>query len=310
MLKVPYKEPPLDYAEQLKKLKDRGLKIENEAKALHLLEYISYFRLSGYWYPLLAHPKSEKKFKPGSSFSNAFNLYCFDRELRKIVSGELEKIEIAIRAKMIYILSHTFGPFWFNNRSLFQSMSKYDESFDKLRTEKTRSDETFIKEFENKYSDPLPPSWMILEISSFGNLSSFYYNLKPGINKRAIANHFGLEEHVFESWLHCFVYVRNICAHHTRLWNRVLSISPQIPRNPLKPWLKLVEVQNPLKGGKMEEINNRTYFLLSMIIYLLNTINPNHSFSFRVKDLIRKYPLIDIRAMGFTKNWELEELWK
>ncbi|MDE6380839.1 MAG: Abi family protein, partial [Muribaculaceae bacterium] len=23
-----------------------------------------------------------------------------------------------------------------------------------------------------------------------------------------------------ESWLHAIVYVRNICAHHSRLWNR------------------------------------------------------------------------------------------
>ena len=118
MPKVPYNEPALDYSGQLKRLKHRGLIIENEAKALHLLENISYFRLSGYWYPMLAHPKSEKTFKPGSSFNQAFGLYCFDRELRKAISGELEKIEIAIRAKMIYTLSHAFGPFWFHNREL------------------------------------------------------------------------------------------------------------------------------------------------------------------------------------------------
>src|SRR4030042_5685904 len=115
MPRVPYNKPALDYAGQLKQLKDRGLIVENDAKALHLLEYISYFRLSGYWYPMLASPKSDKIFKPESRFNNVFKLYCFDRELRKLVSGELEKIEIAVRAKMIYVLSHSNGPFWFRD---------------------------------------------------------------------------------------------------------------------------------------------------------------------------------------------------
>ena len=207
---IPYKEEPLHYNEQLQRLKSRGLIIEDEEKALHLLENISYFRLSNYWYPLLAFPKTDKIFKPAATFNTAFNLYCFDRELRKLVNGELEKIEIAIRAN--------------------------------------------------------------------------------------------------ESWLHCLVYVRNICAHHARLWNRTLSISPQIPLKPLTTWLKTVEIENNLKQSGARKINNRTYFLLSMIIFLLNTINPNHSFSRKIKELIKDYPLVDIGAMGFTKNWELEEL--
>lgn len=305
-----YKEPALTYAGQIKQLKERGLTIENEAKALHLLENISYFRLSVYWYPMLAIPKDEKRFKPGSTFNQAFNLYCFDRELRKLVSSELEKIEIAIRAKMIYTLSHAFGPFWFQDRTLFQNLQKHAESLEKLSIEKERSDEIFIKEFKKKYYNPLPPSWMISEISSFGNLSSFYYNLKPGIIKRQIANYFGIEEHVFESWLHCLVYIRNICAHHARLWNRILSISPQIPLNPQKLWLTVVEIPNPIRGGKQKRINNRSYFLLSMIIYLLNTINPSHSFSSKVKNLFSKYPLIDNKAMGFTREWEFEKMWE
>lgn len=211
---------------------------------------------------------------------------------------------------MIYTLSHAYGPFWFLDKPLFQNLQKHTESLEKLNIEKERSDEVFIKEFRKKYSNPLPPSWMILEISSFVNLSSFYYNLKPGLIKRQIANYFGLEEHVFESWLHCLVYIRNICAHHARLWNRVLSISPQIPLNPQNQWLTLVDIQNPLKGDKLVRINNRSYFLLSMIIYLLNTINQSHSFSSKVKALFSKYPLIDKKAMGFTKEWEFEKLWK
>ena len=54
---------------------------------------------------------------------------------------------------------------------------------------------------------------------------------------------------------------------------------------------------------------NRTYFLLSMIIYLLNTINPTHTFKNKVIQLLQKYPDVDERAIGFPDGWEKESLW-
>jgi len=94
--KILYKKPFLSYPEQLQLLKDRGLSIENDERALHLLEYVSYYRLSAYWHPFL-EDKEANIFKPGSSFDAAFNLYCFDKELRKLLLADIEKIEVAIR---------------------------------------------------------------------------------------------------------------------------------------------------------------------------------------------------------------------
>ena len=81
-------------------------------------------------------------------------------------------------------------------------------------------------------SASMPPSWMMFEFSSFGILSSLYSNLLPGKGRRDIANYFGLSDSVLESWLHSIVYLRNICAHHSRLWNKEMRIQPIIPRNP------------------------------------------------------------------------------
>jgi len=124
MPRVPYSKPALNYADQLQRLRTRGLIIQNDAKAQHLLENISYYRLSGYWYPMIAEPKSAHNFKPNSSFDNAFNLYCFDRELRTLILGELEKIEVAVRAVMIYMLWHRHDAFWYSNHSLFTDRGK------------------------------------------------------------------------------------------------------------------------------------------------------------------------------------------
>lgn len=308
MSKVPYIKPALPYADQLAQLKSRGLTIESDAKALHLLEAVSYYRLSGYWYPMLQDPKSTHVFKPSSSFNTAFKLYCFDREFRKLILAEIEKIEIAIRAKMIYILSQSHGSFWFHDSHLFIDPVVFSNAVSQLGNEFKRSDEQFIKSFKNKYTDPLPPSWMMLEISSFGNLSYLYQNLKPGRDKRAIANHFGLDETTFSSWIHCIVYVRNVCAHHTRLWNRVMSISPKIPLTPANPWLTITTIPHTITGAPIS-LNNRSYFLISMILYLLNTVNPTHIFKTKLQTLLATYPDVDVKSMGFPINWETEPLW-
>jgi len=298
MSKVPYSKLVLSYTDQLAQLKVRGLQVEDDAKAFHLLEVISYYRLSGYWYPLLADKKNHQ-FKPEATFNTAFKLYCFDRELRQMVLAELEKIEVAIRAKMTYVLSQKHGAFWFQQASIFTDPVKHANSLSKIGEEFKRSDEDFINAFRNKYSDPLPPSWIAAEITSFGALSMLYKNLKPGREKRDIAHYFGLSDSVFETWLHSIVYLRNVCAHHTRLWNRAMSIRPQIPKSPRKPWLNSNNI-----------INNRSFFILSMINYLLQTVNPKNTFRIRFKNLLTKYPNVDVRALGFPENWEQEPLWQ
>lgn len=297
MSKVAYNKTFLNYNQQLDKLKERGLLIENQDKALHLLEHISYYRLSGYWYPLLSDKKNHQ-FKPDATFDTAFKLYCFDRLLRQMVLGEIEKIEVAIRAKVVHVMAETHGSFWFQNPNLFSNFITHANSLSKIGEEFKRSDEEFIVAFKNKYSDPLPPSWITMEITSFGTLSMLYKNIKPGREKRAIAHHFGLSDSVFETWLHSIVYLRNVCAHHTRLWNRAMSIKPQIPRNPHKQWL----INNNLR-------NNRTYFILSMLLYFLQTINPKNTFKKRFINLLEKYNNVDVKALGFPENWKQEPLW-
>lgn len=309
MPRIPYNKPALTYTQQIQQLKDRGLTVENDSKALHLLENLSYYRLSAYWYPLLSNPKSAHQFKPNSSFNRSFKLYCFDREFRKIISSEIEKIEVSIRAKMIYVLSHHHGPFWYSNRSLFTNTRSFNYSIRKLTSELNRSDEEFIQAFIRNYSDSLPPSWMILEISSLGNLSSIYKNLKPSRNKRNIANYYGLDDSTFESWIHTLTYVRNVCAHHSRLWNKRMSIQPQIPLTPSNDFINIHSLPNPISGGPAWRINDRAYFVLSMVLYLLNTINPNHTFKQRLNKLFKKYPFIDKKALGFPKNWKNEPIW-
>lgn len=119
-------------------------------------------------------------------------------------------------------------------------------------------------------------------------------------DKVAIAKHFSLPPDEFISWLHTINYVRNICAHHARLWNREIKIVPSVLRfSRDKIW-----ISNPGQAKR-----SKIYYTLCMINYLLQSVNPNSSFSERLKSLISEYSP-KLSAMGFPENWEREEIWK
>lgn len=209
---------------------------------------------------------------------------------------------------MIYTLTHSWGAFWYLDSANFSRPIKHAETLTKIGNEYSRSDEDFIQAFKVKYSDPMPPSWIMLEVSSFGTLSALYSYLIPCREKREIANYFGLSDKVLSSWLHSIVYLRNICAHHARLWNREMQIQPVIPLSSRNPFINQTTYTSPTTGATLP-LNNKSYFILSMVIYFLNTINPTHKFQDEFRLLLDTYSNIDTRAMGFPENWQLETLW-
>ena len=149
MHKTHYTKSLISFAEQIALLKKRGLLFSDEAKALHLLQNISYYRLSGYWHPLLAD-KQKHVFKTGSTFDAAYGIYKFDSELRKLVIAELEKIEVAVRTQVTYVLSSRHDGFWFADASLFFNPARHAKALAKIDEEYRRSDEEFVTSFRAK----------------------------------------------------------------------------------------------------------------------------------------------------------------
>lgn len=219
MAKTLYNDSPLTTGGLIQLLKSRGLAFKDETKASHLLDHISYFRFKSYLMPLLQN-KLTGTFKSGATFEDAYTLYKFDSALRKLICAEMEKIEISLRTIISQELSHTYSPYWFTDKTLFSNQTKYSGILSGIEAELKRSDDDQILGFKKTYSNQFPPSWMTMEVSSFGTLSLLFKYLNGGRTKRNIANHFGVADTVLESWIHSFVYVRNICAHHSRLWNK------------------------------------------------------------------------------------------
>lgn len=281
--------------DQITLLKSEGLIFMDEEKANHLLQNISLFRFKSYLKPFRL--QNSKTFKPNSTFEAAYSLYKFDSELRKMICSELEKIEVSIRAQLSLTISQNAGIFWFTDSSNFKLKQLHNNLLTTLKSELNRSDEEAIVDFRTKYTNDFLPSWMTFEISSFGTLSKLYSWLNSGLSRRQVASYYGLSDTVMISWLHSLVYIRNICAHHGRLWNKQMSINPIVPRK-----LKLPFVSIPKETKKL-------YYILSTILYFLQTVNPKNSFVSRLTQFIDKYPQVDLNAMGFPKDWQQEPLW-
>ncbi len=315
MSKKKFNKAPLSYQGQLETWKDRGLNVADEQRAIRYLSNISYYRLSAYAIPF---QKEKDTFNSDVDFNDILSLYIFDRELRLLVLDAIERIEVAVRTKLINHLSMKYGSHWHEDKSIykapyFDSNGKKIETFKFIKNYlkkqyKPENREVFIEHYFNHYDDPKnPPSWMAIELITIGSLSRLYNDLEHNTDKAAIANEFGIHFTVFESWLHALTYCRNICAHHSRFWNRNFQIQPKPAKKTKYPFV-----------SSEFQINNRSFYYIHIMKYFLNVIIPKNSFGIKLTQLFDKYKDIPIQYMGLptdpkTKevlNWKNENLWK
>jgi len=290
------------FEEQLQKLSRRKLTISNKEYALSKLEHINYYRLSAYFLPFLNKKDSTNpnEFLPNMTFEDIIKLYYFDTELRKIIFEAIEVIEIYLRTQIAYYHSQKYGAFGYLDITTLRS--NYQKEFDELHLdiikEKERSKEVFIKHFKEKYNTTDLPIWSVVEIISFGSLSKLFMLLQESEQNQVIAKMGRINKVVFFKWFKALSSVRNACAHHSRLWNKTLGVSFEVPR------------KNP-SFAPLSNSTKKVFFALSVIEYILTCIGEDEiDFKNKIKNLLQKYQNIDIKAMGFIEDWEELEIWR
>jgi len=235
---------------------------------------------------------------PWASFNRVIQLYIYDRELRSILLDAIERIEVALRCRIVYEYCHRHGTNWYEDGSLFL---REHSKFIKLAEKELRnSKETFIQHYVTKYTNPInPPAWMAMEVLSFGQLSTMFKNLKTNDAKKAVAKHFGVSHGILESWMEHLVYIRNLCAHHSRVWNRTMTITPTIPNNTAFRWISLA----PSRSDKI-------YTTLCITAYLLERVTHNAPFYGKLNTLTKRFAKVNLHASGFPKDWQNDLFWK
>lgn len=297
--KIPFQKPWLSYADQVKLLQQRALVVADVPAAEQILAHLSYYRFSGY---CLAFESQRHQFVAGATFEQVFEAYSFDLTLRDFITEALEVVEVDLRAAVAYVFGQQHGPFGHADPSNFFLRFEHQTWLDRLRDEAGRSSELFVTHFRNTYGEfPDLPIWIATEVMSFGGLSRMFSGMIKA-DQKAVAQRYGLQPRVLRSWMHHLVYVRNLCAHHCRLWDRVWSIKPHLPAG--NAW------RSPHLSG-----NRRLFATLLLLRHLMSRIPPIHGFASqwqtRVTDHLASPPATSnpLERMGLTTNWNQHPVW-
>ena len=300
--------------EQLSILKSRGLLVDNEPAALNYLARIGYYRLSGYWYPMREidsvasqheqRPVRTDRFIADSHFKDVVKLYVFDKKLRLLALDALERIELALRMDVAYLLGEKDPNAHLNPECLHGNFSKraikkgknqgkteHQLWLDKYDTQLSRARrEPFVQHHAAKYSNQLP-IWVAIEVWDFGLLSRMFDGMQYA-DKNQIAQKYGLTDgNTLAQWLRSLNFIRNVSAHHSRLWNiNVLELSPC-----------------PANWQKME--NTRPFMYFAIMAQLLAIICPNSSWASRLVELLHSHPMtrngaLALEDFGICSDWE------
>ena len=275
------------------------MEIPDHAELMRQLEAVGYYRLCSYWHPF---KQADSSFIPGTSFRTVWKRYVFDRQLRLAVMDAVERVEVSVRTVLVTELAMLHGAFAHLNPVHFPTADpqRHTRFVEELRAEAQRSREQFVEHFKATYDEfPDLPIWAAAETMTFGSMFTLFAMSGNRIQKR-VARRYGLGGPVLFSWLQTLNYIRNICAHHARLWNRELAIKPLIPYASNSP-----DWHNPQTVA-----NNRAFVVLTVLNCMLCQIATQSAWRMRLYSLFDRFPDIPLASMGIAPNWRDHVLWK
>ncbi|WP_394277376.1 Abi family protein [Luteococcus sp.] len=323
-----YTKPWLSIDAQIDQVAARGLTVGERTHATYTVRGIGYYRLTGYLYPFRESETSEAdgricvrvldSYQPGTTLRHAEEIISFDRRLRMLVMDGIERIEIATRMHMGYVLGRR-SPFAYEDPRSFTdafttpctdarnpAASKHVQWLQQVNARKAKSDEQFVAHFRECYDDRMP-IWALTEVLELGHLSTLYRGmLQPDAEEVAAAFDVPTKK-LMSSWLASLNYVRNVSAHHARLFNRKLQNAPKRPRKgSISDLDHLSDQSNP-------KPEFGTYNALAVIAYLLRGIDPACDWAPRMTELLHEFPTshaLTLHSIGVPDGWDELPLWK
>lgn len=299
--KIAFEKPPLELSEFVPLLQKRGLIIEDISELEHDVKFIGYYRLSGYMFPFQKMMGNENThiFEEGTTYATIKEHYIFDRKLRLHILDAIERIEISLRVAIISRMSNLQkDAFWYLNSNYFTKLETHSSFVKRLEEDIEESSELFLHRYSKKYIGKHPPAWMAFELLSFGMLSRLFDNLKE-LDQKVIAGQFKMQPKTFKSWMHSLTYVRNLSAHHLRLWNRAFLFTPSISG---------FEKDFYISNDKQQDLSS-FYVRAAIIQILMCKIAPNSLWGENLKMLISDHPSVSSESLGCPTGWEKRSIW-
>ena len=307
-----YDKPVLSARQHIEQWQARGLRVPDLDKACHYLDVISYYRFSAYSLPF-QHGNPDHSFREGVLFDDLLDLYIFDRELRLLIQDAVERIEVALRASMTNVLAGHHGSHAYLDSSVFDTRYDHNWLIDQIKKKCNEPKvESFIDHYRRRYTTPsLPPIWMVLEILTFKEVSVLFSYLRLKEDKQALVRYWGVPDALLCSWFRALSDLRNVCAHHSRVWNREFGSRPQQPKKQLSGWPDLTPVVvEGAQGRQIIDPGKRLYMLLVVIEFLLRRVNPESDWHRRLFALMQKHGKVSKAHMGMPDNWADDPFWR
>ena len=277
-------QEPIDLDQQIENLISLELEVKDRTYAKEILQRVSYYRLIKAYSITL---KENDRYIEGTTFEDIVDLYLFDMDLRHTLFTLIEHIEVYLRAVITNYFSLKYGNFGYQDISHYQKNSKQENTLKELYREINRNKRSpSIRNFQENYELGAIPLYAAIEVASFGTISKMYKNMK-NTDKKEIANVFGVHYIYLESWIENLAYVRNICAHYGRLYGAKLTKTPKL-------------YKDYLDCG----VSNNTIFASILNLSILSEEEHYHRFYVALLQTIKKYPSVDLKHLGFVKDWE------
>lgn len=283
---------PQTFAEQLQKLKDHGIVIANEERALQILKEINYYRLTGYALQFRKNPKYSD-YITGITFENLYHIYLVDERLRDLFRMYIEKVEIYYRTQIAYgfaMVKCTEPPYdqHYDTNNFYNKIGYQEVISNFKREENYYKDSLIVKHHKHKYANKMP-LWVMVELMSFSNLSKLYsamYNSEKELIARAV----GTGKNTLENHLHCLAVLRNKCAHAARLYNT--------PFHPPAKFTKTFLRAHP-------EVRNNSLFAYALVLLKrLPDQKSRRDLVSAIEIVIEEYKNdIDMELIGFPRNY-------
>lgn len=221
-------KPATTFNEQVEIMKRRGCIIEDEQKALDVLQRVNYYRFTAYFLP---YKTPDDMYMPGTSFSKIYRIYDFDRRLRNLLSMTIERIELRFRTQIAYYHAHKYGPLGYLDAVNYTKKHKHDRFLEHIeRAIKNNAQQPFVSHYIHKYDSQFP-IWVIVELFTMGELSLFYDDMPRADKKHIARTLLGTSDTNLSSWLICLTKIRNYCAHYSRLYYNKFGTIPSTPND-------------------------------------------------------------------------------
>jgi abortive infection bacteriophage resistance protein len=291
-------KPAKSLDDQIGLMSSRGLTVQDATSAKKILHNLNYYRLSGYMREFQINPsRGNNKFHPGTDFDEIIAIYHFDQRLRDVLGTGLSLVEVAFRSRLAYAMAMAIGPDgYLDERHFSRSQGKNsDDSVAFIEAEIKRSKEKFVAHHRDRLNEDFP-IWVAVETLSFGTISKLHSSIKDPKLRSVTAKTFDLAPAKFPDLIHHMSYFRNLCSHHSRLWNREMTVRVPHFDHPAAVARRLAGV-----GDRC------VYRSLVWLNYLVGRVDTGNDFGERVLEVFRTDPSM-CAAYGFPSGHKLDRL--